>query len=211
MPEVVVLGAGGHARVVVATLRAAGHHVAGIFDDDVATWGSMLFGVRIGADLKAAAATGLPGVIAIGDNARRAAVAAQLNMTWASAIHPRAHVEDDVVIGPGTVVFAGAVIQPGTVLGAHVIANTGCSIDHDCKVADFAHIAPGARLGGGVTIGTGTLIGIGSCVLPCQHVGEQCTVGGGAAVVAAVPDHSTVAGVPARMVIPLNSPPIRSS
>ena len=198
--RVAVLGAGGHAKVVVATLLACGYEISGVYDDDPGKRGVTLLGARVEGPIEnALAVAGAGAVLAVGDNAARSALANRLpSLRWVTAVHPAAVVHPSVRIGEGTVVFAGAVIQPETVLGSHVIVNTGARVDHDCKVADFVHIAPGVSVAGGVTIGKGAFLGIGSCLIPGIAIGPWAIVGAGAAVIADVPPRGTVVGVPAR-------------
>lgn len=199
--RVVVIGAGGHGKVVIATLQAAGYVIEALLDDDPSKVGQNLLGVCIAGrpdDLLRDSAAEV--VLAIGDNASRQAFARRFpGASWLSVVHPFAHVHPSVCLGPGSVVFAGGVVQPDTVLGAHVIVNTGCTVDHDCVVKDFAHLAPGVHVSGGVTIGEGALLGIGCCVKPGVSIGAWATVGAGAAVVRDVPDGVVSVGVPARV------------
>jgi UDP-perosamine 4-acetyltransferase len=196
--KVVVLGAGGHAKVVVSTLRAAGWEVVAILDDRKQARGSQLHGVPIKGEIFEAVSFGCPAVIAIGNNHDRQRVATEFSLDWASAIHPLASVDPSVRLGPGTVVFAGSIIQPDTEVGQHAILNTAVSVDHDCFIGDFAHLAPGVRLAGGVRIGDGALIGIGGTVSVGVQVGPWSTVGAGAVVIRPVTPGSVVVGVPAR-------------
>jgi sugar O-acyltransferase (sialic acid O-acetyltransferase NeuD family) len=197
----VVLGAGGHAKVVVATLLAAGCEVSGVFADDWEERGDELLGVPVRGALRDALDAGARGaVVAIGDNAARKRIAEGLELPWATVVHPWACVERDVALGPGTVVFAGAVIQPGSQIGAHVIVNTGARIDHDARIGDFSHIAPGCTLAGNVELRSGVFMGAGSTVIPGVKVGAWSTVGAGAAVVAEVPAGVIAVGVPARTI-----------
>ncbi len=201
--RVAVIGAGGHAKVVLATLQACGYTVAAVFDDDPSKWGGDLLGVTVqGGVSRLAGVPGVRAVIAVGDNAARAAIAGRLpSVEWLTLVHPAAHVHPSVHLGPGTVVFAGAVIQPDSRIGAHVIVNTAVSVDHDCCVNDFVHLAPGVHLAGNVTVGRGAFIGIGSVVTPGRRVGDWTTVGAGAAVVTDLPERVTAVGVPARPLI----------
>ncbi|HEV8628838.1 MAG TPA: NeuD/PglB/VioB family sugar acetyltransferase [Thermoanaerobaculia bacterium] len=194
--RVLVLGAGGHAKVVVATLQAAGAEVAAVLDDAPGRQGASLGGVPVGGPV--AAVIGGAAICAIGDNRARQGVVAGLATAWATAVHPSAVVHESVLLGPGTVVFAGAVVQPDAVLGAHVIVNTGATVDHDCRLGDFVHVAPGAHLCGGVTVDEGALLGVGCAVAPGVRIGAWATVGAAAAVVADVPAGATVIGVPAQ-------------
>ncbi|MGQ9498493.1 MAG: acetyltransferase [Desulfotomaculales bacterium] len=197
----VVIGAGGHAKVVLATLQEAGFTVDAMLDDDPAKANGVVCGVPVtgGTDtLKKLA--GVRALVAVGDNGRRRELVARCEglCAWISVVHPRAYVHNSVRIGRGTVVFAGARIQPDTVLGEHVIVNTGATVDHDCRIGDFVHIAPGVHLAGGVLVEEGALLGIGSVVLPGLRIGAWAVVGAGAAVVENVPPFTTVVGVPAR-------------
>lgn len=201
---VAVLGAGGHAKVVVATLQAAGFTVAAIFDDDAAKRGSVLSGVEVRGTLAEFASSSYrQAVIAIGNNATRMRLAETVqnrlpDVEWATVVHPQTCVHQSVKLGAGTIVFAGAVIQPDAVIGTHAIINTGATVDHDCLIGDFAHIAPGSHLAGDVRIDRGAFIGIGAAVIPGRSVGQWATVGAGAAVVKDIPAHATAVGVPAR-------------
>jgi sugar O-acyltransferase (sialic acid O-acetyltransferase NeuD family) len=204
VPEAVhVVGAGGHAKVVIATLVDAGFQVAAVWDDDASRWGSELLDVPIVGGLAAlGAAPPAPTVLAIGDNRTRARLAAELARPWHTVVHPRAYVHPSVRLGPGTVVFAGAVIQPDAVLGAHVIVNTAASIDHDGHLGDLVHLGPGVHLCGNVHVGDGALLGVGAAARPGARIGAWATVGAGAVVVSPVPPGATVLGVPARVRAP---------
>ncbi len=200
--SVVVIGAGGHARVVIATLQAAGHTVQAVYDDNPAVWGTEILGVRVhGTTDLLAASESVEAVIAIGDNAARLRIARRLqNLKWLTVVHPHAWVHSSVQMGAGTVVFAGAVIQPEARIGEHVIINTGATVDHECTVQDFAHIAPGAHLAGRVIVEEGAFIGMGSNVIQTLRVGAWTTVGAGAVVIRDLPAYVTAVGVPARIV-----------
>lgn len=200
MMPLYVIGAGGHAKVVVATAEACGWPIAGVLDDDPTRWGRDVLGHVVGGpstgvldDARALC------VIAIGDNAVRRRLAAGARCEFATLVHPRAVVHASVVLGPGTVVFAGAVIQPDARVGSHAIVNTGASIDHDSTLGIAVHIAPGARVAGSVTIGDETLVGIGACVIPGIRIGAGAVVGAGATVVRDVLDGNVVVGVPAQV------------
>ena len=199
MKRLVVLGAGGHAKVVIATAEAAGWEIAAVLDDDPARAGQLVLGHAIAGPIASGLAdAGATCVIAIGSNATRRALAATARCRFATLVHPAACVHATVELGAGTVVFAGAVIQPDVCIGAHGIVNTAASIDHDCTLGEAVHVAPGARLAGGVHVGDETMLGIGSAVIPSIRIGARSTVGAGAVVVRDVADGVVVMGVPAR-------------
>jgi sugar O-acyltransferase (sialic acid O-acetyltransferase NeuD family) len=200
----VVLGAGGHAKVVIATLQAAGWAVVAALDDDAELVGGRVLDVEVAGTVRDLAAwDDVAAITAVGDGRARQRLVARVEaerprVVWATAVHPAAFVHPGVRLGPGSVVFAGAVVQPDTEIGAHAIVNTAASVDHDGRLGDFVHLAPGARLAGHVEVGEGALLGIGCQVLPGRRIGAWAVVGAGATVVRDVGDGWTVVGTPAR-------------
>src|SRR5690606_16269184 len=194
-----MIGSGGHAKVVVATARAAGFEVVGLIDDRAERRGTDVMGVRIVGD-ESALPRGATAVIAIGDNAVRERLVAELtHVEWATVVHPRALLAEDTRVGAGSVVFAMAVVQPGGVVGDHAIVNTAAVVEHDVILADYSQAATGAVLTGGASLGRGSFLGAGATVLPGIHVGDWSKVGAGAVVTRDVPARVTVMGVPARI------------
>jgi UDP-perosamine 4-acetyltransferase/acetyltransferase EpsM len=206
--EVLVIGAGGHAKVVIDVLRACGWEVYALFDDDVQKQGVPFYGIPVRgltADALAYAAQHNVSrfIVAIGNNAVRQKAAARLEaqgLQAVTAVHPSAVLAPSVRIEAGTVVMPGVCINADTRIGHHVIINTRASVDHDCVIADGVHIGPGSTLCGGVKVGAGTLIGAGSALTPGVAVGSNVRVGAGAAVIGPIADGVTVAGVPARLI-----------
>ncbi len=198
---VYVLGAGGHAKVVLSTLIAQGVPVMCALDDSPAKWGQYIYDVPILGPIEIYLDKIRKAIIAIGANSVRKQMAQRLsNVEWISAIHPQAYVDKTAIIGGGTVVFAGAVVQPDAQIGEHAIINTSASVDHDCQIGSYVHIAPGVRLTGGVHIGEGALIGAGAVVLPELKVGEWSIIGAGAVVTRDIPPYSVAVGVPAKVI-----------
>jgi sugar O-acyltransferase (sialic acid O-acetyltransferase NeuD family) len=196
--KVAVIGAGGHAKVIIAMLRLRGYQPVAVLDDNESLWGTELLGVTISGPIGSLDASRYNwGVIGIGNNEIRHQVARRVKLRWLSVVHPTAWVDVSVSLGPGTVVFAGAMVQPGCIIGEHVIINTAASVDHDCVLDDFVHIAPGTHLAGNVRVGQGAFMGIGSALIPGVRVGPWTTVGAGAVVVEDLPDRIVAYGVPA--------------
>ena len=197
MADVAVLGAGGHAGVVIQVLRASTREVAGVYDDskEAQLTGKMGFSVRPMSSLPQGSAA----VIAIGSNAVRRKVDARFpGIEWATVLHPSAVVDPSATLGEGTVVMAGAVIQAGARVGRHVVVNTRCSIDHDCVIGDYASIAPGAALCGTVTLGDGAWIGAGATVKEGLTISKGCVLGAGATLVKNMSvENDTWVGTPA--------------
>ena len=200
-PGVFVLGAGGHAKVVISMLRASGMEVAGLYDDDPAKQDAACAAVPvIGLISSLTSAMSSECVLAIGDNATRQKLARRMSWVhWLTVVHPKAYVHDSVRLGPGTVIMAGAVVQPDAQIGAHCIINTGATVDHGCVIGDFCHVAPGCNLGGAVTLAEGVLLGIGSVAIQSVSVGAWTAVGVGAAIVSDLPARVLAVGAPARV------------
>lgn len=205
----VILGGGGHARVIIDTLRQSGAETpAGILDPDRARHGTLLDGVpilggddqlaRLRAEGWTAFAMGLGGA---GNNAPRRRVyelALGAGLQPVTVIHPRAIVSPAAQIGPGAQILAGAIVNAGAVLGADVLINTGAIVEHDCVLGDHVHLASGACLCGGVIAGEGAHLGARCVVRQLVSIGAGALVAAGAVVVKEVPAGQQVAGVPAR-------------
>lgn len=201
MPQdsIYVIGAGGHAKVVMQSLRRAGVPVAAIFDDRPELRGANFCGAPVvGPIAQLTEMPRRPVVLAIGDNRCRRRIAEQWNLDWFTLVDPQAVVMPDVVLGPGTVVFPGAIVQTGSRLGRHVIVNNAATVDHDCTVGDFVHLAPGVHLAGKVSVEEGAFLGIGAAVIPNTTVGCWSVVGAASAVVRDIPADTVAYGNPAR-------------
>lgn len=199
--ELFVLGAGGHAKVVVAALRAGGRVPTGVLDEDPELLGSTVLGIPVTGRFDLLDhMEGVQAVIAIGSNRIRREIAKRYeHITWVVVVHPSAVVHDTVRLGAGTVICAGAVLQPDAVVGEHVILNTGATVDHDCVLGDYVHVAPGVHLAGNVRLDEGTFLGVGASVVPGRRIGAWTTVGAGGVVLYDLPADVTAIGVPARV------------
>jgi sugar O-acyltransferase (sialic acid O-acetyltransferase NeuD family) len=206
--DLVIIGAGGHGRVVLDILQSAGkHHVVGFLDANASLAGKTVGGVPVLGQinllprLKGQKVRGA--VVAIGDNPTRLSYAKTLQeqgLELPGAIHPSAVIARSAKMGPNVVVAAGAVIGPETQLGPSVIINHGALVDHECVIEEGVHVCPGAAVAGRVRIGPSAFIGLGSRIIQCLSIGSSAIVGAGAVVISDVPDDATVVGVPARVI-----------
>lgn len=207
--NVIIVGAGGHGRVVLDILRRyPGIKPVGFVDDDRNSHHTLIDGSPVLGDVGSLPAL-IPvhevdgAIIAVGNNRVRAELFERLKglgLRLEKAIHPDALIARDVEIGEGTVIASGAIISTGTRVGNNVIINTGVIIDHDNVIEDHTHISPGATLAGKVTVKKYTHVGLGVTVIQDIAIGENATVGAGAVVLADVPDNALAVGVPARVV-----------
>lgn len=201
MAEVNIIGAGGHAQVVIALAEAAGHRIAGIYDDHKQRGSSVLNHPVTGPLQDLPDQRGIVAVIAVGDNAARQRISKRWqHLEWLTLIHPTAWVASNVILGHGCVVMAGAVLQPSARLGNHVIVNTMASVDHESVLDDFVHVAPGSHLAGNVHLQKGVFSGVGSSYAPSVTVGCWSMIGAGATVIHSLPAGITAVGVPAKVI-----------
>ncbi len=199
--DVLILGNGGHARVVVDIVNAMGKfNLVGVLSDNPVSSDATFDGLPLLHEKDIASIPHDALIVALGDNRQRKAVFKKYvhEERFVSAIHPSAVVAADVIIEDGCMICAGVVINPGVRIQSNTILNTSCSIDHECVIGPHSHIAPGVNLAGAVTVGEGVMMGIGSCCMQQKRIGDWSTVGAGAVVIRDVPAKTTVVGVPAR-------------
>jgi sugar O-acyltransferase (sialic acid O-acetyltransferase NeuD family) len=200
----IIIGGGGHAKVLVSTLLLQQRSVLGFVDVNSAL-PSLLGTPHLGNDegvclYPPEKVRLVNGVGSTGSTALRRAIYERFRekqYNFETVIHPSAIIAPEVHIEDGVQVMAGVVVQPGSRLGTNVIINTGARVDHDCWIDAHAHVAPGATLSGHVRIGSGAHIGAGATIIQGIKVGSAAIVGTGAVVVRDVPAGVTVVGVPA--------------
>lgn len=204
MSSLLIIGAGGHGKVVADAALASGHwRRVAFLDDRAVELVSVLDLPVLGgtADLEKQSNVFAQAVVAVGNAARRMellAVCAHYGYQLPVVAHPAAAISRFAALGNGCVVFAQAAINPGVQMGTGCIVNTGVTVDHDCWLDDGVHVCPGAHLAGSVRVGRCTWIGIGASVREGVVIGSGVTVGAGAVVIGDVNDGATVCGIPAR-------------
>ena len=202
MKDLIIIGAGGHGRVIADIAQKLGVYNTIAFLDDGAAKASMGLPI-IGktADIeKYVKATDV--FVAIGNSTVRGEFIERLLAMGANIptlIHPSAVIGACVEIGSGTAVMAGAVINPCSKLGKGVILNTCSSIDHDCIIGDYCHIAVGVHVAGTVTLGEKVWLGAGATIKNNVSICADCVIGAGAVVVKDITESGTYIGVPAKM------------
>ncbi|MBQ7255549.1 MAG: acetyltransferase [Oscillospiraceae bacterium] len=194
--ELVIIGAGGHGKVIADIAKWNGYQNIVFLDADKSKKNCGKYQV-IGTENMLADLSG-DIIVAIGNAADRRKIQERIDRSRiATLIHPDAFVADDVIIGKGTVIMAGAVINSGAIIGESCIINTCASVDHDCILSDYVHISAGAHIAGTVKIHSNTWIGVGVSVSNDIEIAGNCVVGAGAAVVQNIAIPGTYVGVPA--------------
>ena len=187
---VIILGAGGHAKVVAEVLKVCGHEIIGLLTPDEEP-GDRCFGVKVLGDDDAIASF-LPDEVVLangigflpGENLRWRLASKMRNQgyNFIKVIHPSAIIAEDIIFGDGVHVLERAVIQPGVMVGRDSIINTGAIINHDCKIGEECHMAPSVTLGGNVVVGSKSYLGIGANVIQNILIGMGSVVGAGSIV-----------------------------
>ena len=189
--QVILVGGGGHARVVLETLSHEGIEVMGFVDRQRPDEGVLDGLAYLGDEDELESFVDQPEIRlincvgSVGDARAHTRVFDDLKARghlFHTLVHPRAIVASGVPVGEGSQVMAGAIIQPGSTIGANVLINTGAQVDHDCSVGDHTHVAPGAILSGGGSLGARAHVGTGAAVLQLRTIGDEAIVGAGAVV-----------------------------
>jgi len=205
--RLVILGGGGHARVVVDALRRRGEEISGIADP--ALLGTSVETLPVLGDdewvssLDPTEVVLVNGIGSVARPLRRRAVFerfAGMGFRFGAVVHPAATVAADTRLAAGTQVLAGAILQPGVTIGANAIVNAGAIVEHDATIHDHVHVAPGSTLCGNVSVGEGSFVGAGATVIQGRRIGACCLVAAGALVLADVPSGMAAIGHPARLV-----------
>ncbi|MEW6983702.1 acetyltransferase [Colwelliaceae bacterium 6471] len=203
MTRLIIIGAGGHGRVIADCAHAMGQYSSIAFLDDsyperadnltfpiidkTGNWQNYLDYSEF--------------VIGIGDNRTRLHWFEQLHQAQATLpniIHPSAVISSFSALGQGNVVFANAVINPNVTIKNACIVNTAASVDHDCQLDDAVHISPGVNIAGTVVIHQLCWIGVGSCVSNNLTLAKNTQTGAGAVIIDNTLAHSLYVGNPAK-------------
>ena len=200
--HVLVLGAGGHAKVVSEILKDSGMQIAGFVTLDGSDQLFCGHIVHSEDQLASLFESGIQKIFpAIGDNQLRSNLANKvtaMGFTIVNALDPHSRISRSAKLGIGVAVMPGACVNADSTISDFAIVNTNASIDHDCSIGTATHIAPGATLSGNVKVGSFTLIGTGSSVRDNMTIGSNTVVGVGSAVVCDIPNDVIAVGTPAR-------------
>ena len=197
---VIIMGTGGHAKVVADALKLSRIEILGFVTPDLEAGTKFCGKIVLGNDevINQYSSDEIELVNGVGSLPRT-------NLRWrlaekmrkqgyrfAIVIHPDTVIASDVRLDEGVQVMAGAVIQPSAKIGQDSIINTGVLIDHDCNVKRNCHIAPGVVCNGGVVIGNNTHLGTGTLVTEYKVIGSNCTIAAGTVIYKDLVDNVTL-------------------
>ncbi|UKS24905.1 acetyltransferase [Paenibacillus sp. HWE-109] len=206
--DIVVIGEGGHGKVVKELIHSRGKdRIIGLLDDRYNNL-QLVDGVYTGpissAHFLIDRVKELKFVIAIGNNAIRKSIVNKLGFpreSYISLIHETAIISKSATIGHGTVVMAHTIINADAVIGDHAIINSGAIVEHDARMGNYVHAAPKSLLTGAVRAEEGAMIGAGATIIPGKNIGDWAVIGAGATVISDIPPHMTAVGTPARLLM----------
>ena len=205
---VIVIGAGGHAKVLIDALQLLKVKILGVLDPSPELVAGDLLGVPLLGDddvIDNFSVEDVGLVNGIGSTShpqlRRDIYLRfkQKGYSFQNVVHPSAIVSGHAVLMEGVQVLAGAIVQAGSVLNEDVIVNTSASVDHDCSIGAHSHIAPGCTISGGVVVEMGCHVGSGATVIQGVRLGKDVVVGAGSVVIRDVPSGAKALGVPAKV------------
>ena len=194
--SLIVLCAGGHARVVIEALLSRGIRPAAVTDSDAARVGQSVGGIPITGpdeDIFGMDANSVELANGLGNRASRADSGlsgrralferfAAAGYRFPVISHASAVIASDAALGDGAQIMAGAVVQSAARIGRNVLVNSRALVEHDCRIGDHAHVAPGAVLCGGVSVGESVHVGAGAVILVGVNVGAGAVIAAGAVV-----------------------------
>lgn len=195
MNRLVIIGAGGHGKVIADNALKNGYTDICFADDRAAGTCMGLPIIGTSAELEALDDGRTEFLIGIGSNQVRKRIAERAALPWATLIHPSAQIAADVTLGPGTVVMAGAVINASAKVGAHCIINTGAIVEHDNVLGDYVHLSPRTTLSGTVAVGECAWLGTGTSVINNVEICSNATVGAGSVVIRSIRKEGTYYGI----------------
>lgn len=209
MVDILVIGGGGHAKVLISILKKlTSYNIIGYLDIkckesilEIPCLGNdscliNYFKEKNVSNAVFGIGTGLKNNLKV-DIIKKAK---EIGYYFPPIISPNAIINEDVVLGEGTVVMDGVIINSGTKVGSYSVLNTRSSIDHDCIIGDFVHLAPGVTLSGGIAVGDNTLLGVGSVCLPNINIIKNCIIGAGSVIISDVNKSGVYVGVPAQKI-----------
>jgi sugar O-acyltransferase (sialic acid O-acetyltransferase NeuD family) len=207
LKKIIIIGSGGHSRVVIDTLETLGSNIFGIIDINYKGQKEKIFNYKIIGDMTIIDNLNPKNyniILAIGDNNKREKYFSELlykGFTIPTIIHPTAILSKKIIIGNGVFINSGVILNAGVEIADNTIINTGSIIEHEVNIKQNSHICPGVKIGGRATVGKNTFIGIGSSIKDYIKIGDNVKVGAGSVIIDNIKKGLTVVGVPGKEII----------
>lgn len=184
--SIIIIGAGGGAKMCIDSLRDSNEYIiVGLLDDNIGL-GSKVLEVPVVGNLKAVDSLLELSInnfiIAFGvleNRKKRFELFLKLKdkgCLFPNIIHPKAIVEKSVKMGSGNVILAGANVGSSVILGDLNYINNNSLISHDCCFMNNIHIAPSAVLASSIKIESHVLVGMNSTIFYGIKIGESTTI-----------------------------------
>lgn len=204
--DLIVIGAGGQARIVIENAELSKLKILGIIDINYSGEEEYILGYKVlgGEDeLRCFDINQVSTVIAIGDNSLRRKYFDKLKnrgFSILTIINPHAMISRYATIGEGVFISTAAIINTKAVIEENSIINSAAIIEHETHIGKDCHIGPGVKIAGRVKISDGVFVGIGSSIIDKVKIGSDCVIGAGSVVINDVPSNTTFAGIPAKRI-----------
>ena len=208
--RILVIGASGHAEIVVDSVEKEGRYrLAGLVDDYLAPgeerFGYPVLGTHQDIPRLMAEEGIVGGLVGIGDNWTRRRIWKDVrrlapDFRFVSVIHPDAQVGRGASIGEGSLLMVGAILNPGARMGRNCVISTNASLDHDASMSDHASLSGKVATGGNVRIGACTAVMLDVTIAHGITIGEHTVVGAGSLVLHDLPGRCVAYGTPARVI-----------
>ena len=207
LTELIVIGGGDHARVLLDAFELLQTRPTGIIDPNLEV-GSEVLGVPVIDDntlsrtssKRVLLVNGVGGAHTCGPRNSLFDFYSTNGYNFCGLRHPRAQISRLAPIHESAQVMAGVVIQANAKIAQNCLINTAAVIEHDCQIEAGSFVGPGAVLCGNVKISSGVFIGAGAIILPGLKICSGATVGAGSVVTKDILEPITVVGRPARRI-----------
>ena len=205
--RILIIGAGGQARIALDVLSYSEGQVIGFLDSNESLKGTKKYNINVlgkPEDILSFKDMFDECHIAIGDVVARHKMVELIKekmpkIKFSTIKHPSAVISKSVKIGDGTIICAGVIIAADALVGSHNLINDGAIVEHGCILGDFVNISPGAKLASTITVGDMAFIGLGACLIEDIKIGKNSVIGAGSVVLKNVPENVLAVGIPAEV------------
>ena len=210
MKDIVIFGAGGHAREIAFLIEEINNefrewNILGFVEKDKTNLDTMdrKYSIYCTEDELLELDHPIAAALGIGKPKIIRSIAKKFedhpNVSFPNLIHPDTVWDRDRInMGRGNIICAGNIFTTDINIGSFNCFNRNSTYGHDIEIGDFCIFNPGLSISGSVKVESSCLIGTGATILQNVGIGKGAVVGAGAVVIKDVLSGSTVIGVPAK-------------